>query len=432
MTKGLVQFVCCLGISLILSSTQVHSQETLNEAAREPFNRGMAAVQQQDWALARRYFLEAYKKESAPQISFNLGLVSTKMPGHELRAIAWFKAYLVAAPNAANAPAVREQITALEVKLESVIGKIATELASKLTAALAGIDGYSVHHKDDFAARLVHIQALLGDTTAARGSLSKHKFETSYVGNARWADLATAFARSGDIDTARTLIQTKIQDEGEKAPAYNAIVERHLRDGKIADAIATAESIKARFARGSTRSRGMWPSQARAFARIACELGHRGEKSRAREFFKRAEGATQVAEELAVIKSIASHFVDPALADDSAGLVQGMQLQALDCPLTKRAAESGSIYYYKEPYENFAGAGVKVLIGDYNPSYSTGKAFEGVQYNQLGFSQTSYDETELQKFLTELAQRSQHPFVTFKISSEVLERFLVTWRERLQ
>lgn len=387
-------------------------------------------MQQQDWTLARRYFLDAYKKDSAPRIAFNLGLVSTKTPGHELRAIAWFKAYLIAAPNAANAPAVREQITALEVKLESILGKMATELASKLPAALSGIDGYSTFFRDDFAARLAHIEALLGDVTAARTRLSNHKFESSFVGDGRWADLASVFARSGDIDSSNKLIQSRIRDDGEKAPAYNAIIESFLRDGKVADAIATAESIKARFARGSSRSSGLWPSQARAFARIACELGHKGDPARARELFKRAASATQDTYELSVIKLIERPYAETVVTNREYGMERS-HLRDIGCPLPKGPSEFERTYFYKQPYEKFAETGMTVLLGDYMPDISTGRDGIRVSYQQLGLSSTSYDDTEMQKFFAELAQRNVHPFVAAKLSMDVLERFLVTWREQL-
>jgi hypothetical protein len=347
-----------------------------------------------------------------------------------LRAIAWFKAYLTTAPNASNGPAVNDQITTLEVKLESIIGKIAAELASKLPAAVSGLDEYSTFHKDDFVTRLAYIEALLGNTTGARSRLSSHKFETSFVGNARWAEVASAFARSGDIDMARNLIQTKIRDESEKAPAYDAIIERLLRDGKVADAISTAESIKERFARGTARSSGMWPSQARAFVRIACELGHKGDLSRAREFFKRAAGATQDTYELSVITAIEALYGETVLAKREYGM-EGAHLRDIGCPLSKGSVVDHT-YFYKQPYEKFGETGVQVVIGDYNPSYSTGRSFEGVQYKQLGLSSTSYDDTELQKFFSELGQRRVLPIVAFQISSGVLERFLVTWRKQLQ
>jgi tetratricopeptide (TPR) repeat protein len=97
----------------------------LKDAAKEPLQKGLAAAQQQDWKLAIRYFLEAQKADpDAPQIWFNLGLASSKLPGYELRALAWFQAYLLAVPDAPNTDAIRQQIATLEVAFESRMGKI--------------------------------------------------------------------------------------------------------------------------------------------------------------------------------------------------------------------------------------------------------------------------------------------------------------------
>ena len=53
----------------------------LQKAAKEPFQRGLVAAQQQDWKLAIRYFTDAQKADpDAPEILFNLGLASSKLP----------------------------------------------------------------------------------------------------------------------------------------------------------------------------------------------------------------------------------------------------------------------------------------------------------------------------------------------------------------
>ena len=102
---------------------------SLSPQAQNAFDRGLAAAQQQDWQLAVRYFLDAQQADpDESQIWFNLGLASAKLPGHEFRAIAWFKAYLLANPNANNAPAIRSQVRQLEVALESRLSKIVDAL----------------------------------------------------------------------------------------------------------------------------------------------------------------------------------------------------------------------------------------------------------------------------------------------------------------
>ncbi len=52
----------------------------------------------------------------APEPLFDLGQAEAQRPGHELRAMAWFHAYLALAPGAANAEAVRGQIKQVDAR----------------------------------------------------------------------------------------------------------------------------------------------------------------------------------------------------------------------------------------------------------------------------------------------------------------------------
>lgn len=111
----------------LLGLPQIANPQTpdLSPKGQEVFSRGLVAAQQQDWKLAIRYFLDAHKADpDAPQIWFNLGLASSKLPGYEFRAIAWFKAFLLASPNASNAAVIRSQITQLEVVFESRLNRL--------------------------------------------------------------------------------------------------------------------------------------------------------------------------------------------------------------------------------------------------------------------------------------------------------------------
>jgi tetratricopeptide (TPR) repeat protein len=93
--------------------------------AQEAFDKGIIAAKIPDYLLAIRYFQEARKiAPNAPVIYLNLGLAESKIPGRELRAIAWFGAYLAANPTASNAMAVKEQIAVLDVKSQSNLSRL--------------------------------------------------------------------------------------------------------------------------------------------------------------------------------------------------------------------------------------------------------------------------------------------------------------------
>ena len=85
--------------------------------AQKAMTRGMAAAEQQEWDLAIKYFSEARKAAPTwPSAQFNLALAYDSAGGRELNAIAWYRAYLASAPNAANAQQVRAQIVKLEAE----------------------------------------------------------------------------------------------------------------------------------------------------------------------------------------------------------------------------------------------------------------------------------------------------------------------------
>ena len=104
---------------------QANAPAPLPAVAQEAVNKGISAAKLPDYPLAIRYFEEARKlAPEAPVIYLNLGLAESKIPGRELRAMAWFGAYLAAYPDAPNAAAVKEQITALDVRNQSAVSRM--------------------------------------------------------------------------------------------------------------------------------------------------------------------------------------------------------------------------------------------------------------------------------------------------------------------
>ncbi|WP_316168089.1 MULTISPECIES: tetratricopeptide repeat protein [unclassified Bradyrhizobium] len=96
-------------------------------AAKESFEKGLSAAQQQDGLPAPQqdrkqtliYFLEALKADpDAPLIWYQLGLTLSKMPGYQAPASVWLDAYLLAVPNAPNAAAIHEKSRQLRAASE--------------------------------------------------------------------------------------------------------------------------------------------------------------------------------------------------------------------------------------------------------------------------------------------------------------------------
>src|SRR5712671_6628427 len=116
--------VCWSLLQPFAALAQPNALAPLPPAAQEALNKGILAAKVPDYPLAIRFFEEARKlAPAAPVIFMNLGIAESKIPGRELRAIAWFGAYLAATPDAPNAAVVREQIAVLDVRNQSNVSR---------------------------------------------------------------------------------------------------------------------------------------------------------------------------------------------------------------------------------------------------------------------------------------------------------------------
>lgn len=78
-------------LSFGLTAGVAQTTPSLPPEAQMAFERGLAAVQQQDWGLAIRYFSQAHRSaQESPAILFNLGLAHGKA-GNEVAAMAWHR-----------------------------------------------------------------------------------------------------------------------------------------------------------------------------------------------------------------------------------------------------------------------------------------------------------------------------------------------------
>ena len=127
----LLSCLICLSVMLPLSA-QVQATASAAAAptpmppeAQAAMNKGLVAAKEHEWKIAIQSFQEARKAAPhAPLLFYNLGLAESKIPGRELRAIAWFGAYLAATPNAPNAAAVNDAIVALQIKNQGNLNRL--------------------------------------------------------------------------------------------------------------------------------------------------------------------------------------------------------------------------------------------------------------------------------------------------------------------
>lgn len=195
----LILLVCVSIAQPFEALAQTNSPAPLPPAAQEAFDKGIMAAREQGFLVAIRYLQEARKlAPHAPQIFRSLGAVEAKIQGRELRAIAWYGAYLSALPNAPDAVEVKKEIGRLEVKSQIQISNL---IKSVQDAAQASGDN------KDLA--LVY--------------------------------LAELWAKAGDIEMA---LKTSEQNQTRKGQADPKIVQVQLEAGDIAGAQRTANLIK--------------------------------------------------------------------------------------------------------------------------------------------------------------------------------------------
>ena len=216
----------------------------LPPAAQEALNNGILAAKLPDYLLAIRYFEEARKiAPKHPVIYLNLGLAESKISGRELRAIAWFGAYLTANPGAPNAAAVKEQIAVLKVRNQSNTSRL---IKSVQDAANQISDGFDNPLKD-----VAKLWAGTGDITSALNTVKLMQGSLSDITrDVARKEIALIQANAGDIVGAVTTADI-IMHLSEKCIALWEIGAIQLKASDIAGAqktlalaAKTAELIK--------------------------------------------------------------------------------------------------------------------------------------------------------------------------------------------
>ena len=225
----------------------------LPPAAQEALDKGIIAAKVPDYLLAIRFFEEARKiAPAAPIIYLNLGLAESRIPSRELRAIAWFGAYLAAYPDAQNAVAVREQIAVLDVRNQSNISRLIKSvqdasnqmlMARKQSRASRLLkEQQDSFNRDDADSGLDVVAALwanAGDIAAAFRTADLIQGEI-FKDSAK-SEIATTQAEVGDSAGALKTAD-RIQDVNRKSGAQMAIAAVQLKAGDIAGAKTTLVS----------------------------------------------------------------------------------------------------------------------------------------------------------------------------------------------
>lgn len=260
--------ICMVGLSLAQpfgAKAQTNTPEPLSPSAQEAVDKGIIAAKVPDYPLAIRYFEEARKlAPDAPVIYLNMGLAESKIPGRELRAMAWFGAYLTAYPDAPNVAAVKEQLNVLEVRNQSNTSRLiksvqdgASQMFSgqasvvrhmeevatlwaksgDITAALkiADIPSDYPSFKEDVLFSIARAQAQIGDIAGAQKTASLLPGSSSLQ-----SDIAIAQVAANDLAAAQETILL-IGGEWPRRYAVQALTEALVKSGDIKTAISVAD-----------------------------------------------------------------------------------------------------------------------------------------------------------------------------------------------
>ncbi len=312
---------------------QTTTPAPLPSAAQEALGKGIIAAKVPDYLLAIRYFEEARKiAPEAPLIYLNLGLAESKIPGRELRAIAWFGAYLAADPDAPNAAAVKEQFAALDEKNQTTVSRLLTTVqdaadkivgdsrsgkllevtqmwlnfgdiaAARRTAAL--IRGGSKDDKENRSEAEVYIAAANGDFEGAR-KIAVSELQSAYQKSSTLFDIADKQVAAGDMAGAKKtladaakLALTVDQEKGLgiqsswaiKGQLQEMIVEAQAKAGDIAGANKTADQII------SKKDQNVSFHKSSALSTIALALAKTGAVAAAKKSLTAAETAAGLIE----------------------------------------------------------------------------------------------------------------------------------------
>lgn len=86
---------------------------------------GTAAARAARWDRARRHYLDAHDAAPASHLPiYSLAMANDHSGGRDLVAMAWYRAYLAAVPDAENLPLVRKRLSELDRRVEAGVRKL--------------------------------------------------------------------------------------------------------------------------------------------------------------------------------------------------------------------------------------------------------------------------------------------------------------------
>ena len=210
--------------------------------AKASFDKGVAAATRNDWISAAKYFEDARK--AAPyssEVLYHLAEAESKIAGRELRAIAWFKAYLAAAPDSDKAGSARDQVNKLKASLDAALHKIvaqAKQIALETNRSLEDVIKAQARI-GDIPAALETVRTINEEKHLDEVSLSRCYLDIAEIqAGARMNTLSFTDLEPGDVEGAISTAKL-ITIPDYFCDAQIAIAKAQAKAGKLEDAKAT-------------------------------------------------------------------------------------------------------------------------------------------------------------------------------------------------
>lgn len=243
-------------VAFLAAAQETTAPPALPPDGQRAFDRGLMAVQLQEWGLAIRYFKDAYNTSpGVPTVLFNLGLAHDKA-GHELPAIAWLQAYLAATPQAPNAEAIRAEIERLKTVTR---GKMNAIFQTAITAAQQlDPNGPFLQDKDTALHGIANSQARAGDVEGAiaTSKLRDYQEETPKVSSWWWSVFSKELMWDGDLERAQEAMKNVTAAEDQDG-VWDTRCNRMYMSGDLEAARNAAQKIH------DADKRGRWLQELR-------------------------------------------------------------------------------------------------------------------------------------------------------------------------
>ena len=232
--RGLAVCILVFSGSAAQAARPVPAFAQLPPEAQQAIQNGKDAAQQKNYLSAIRYFEQARAMApNAPEIYGYLGLTESKIGGRELRAVAWYGAYLAAnpkAPNAAVNNAIAELMKISDNNISALVKTWETAVANMPDSA-----DRSPQQKNEDSVRNYEVARLRCLYQAIHGTNGDRR-DFSFM------DLGIWYAKYGSIEDAQRIAKTIPNPDMEGLVLLQIIVTQ-LRSGDMKAAKRTSKLI---------------------------------------------------------------------------------------------------------------------------------------------------------------------------------------------